>query len=294
MSYCDWAITSLGNKHEFGDVEVVSWDIEGRQYRTDDTDRPRRDDRYFGQDFVTPGDITIELIIRAKGLTRQDRFEEAMRLRSEFEDAWSGDSIRFTPGATSELLIAGRSVVDGRPRHVDWDDSKATFGIIRGTALFVRNTNEVYSKDDDGWLSTTVGLVPPQHGGLVAPLVAPLTTSRRSNRSSSFTVEGSSPVWPIITVTGPLNSGGKVELTNNWTLHLNRGLKYDEVAVFDTRPTKRTMTLNGSPINLLAPTGARLSQLSVNPGLNSVSLRGTSQSGTAAVTLQWRTTRKVI
>lgn len=293
MSYCEWSITIDDVRYPFGEVEVSNWTIEGREYRSDDTDRPRADGRYFGQDFATPGDITIDLIIRVKQGNRQEKFDTAMAIREEFTRVWNGDTVRFTPGKVAELEVAGRAIVEGRPRHVDWDDTLATFGIIKGQALFVRGFDEAYLPGAS-WGETTVGLVPEQIGGLIAPLVEPLTTARTSTRARPFTVGGDSTVWPIISVRGPLQAGASVELTHEWTIKLNRGLAYDEVAVFDSRPGRRTMHLNGRPMNLLAPTGARLSQLSMEPGVHEVALRGTSVEGTAEVTLRWRETKKVL
>lgn len=293
MGYCNWSLTVGGSRHVFGEVEVVSWTIGGREYRTDDTDRPRADGRYFGQDFANPGDVEIELIIRAKGGIRQDRFDRAMALRNEFTRVWNADSIRLRPSVVAELEIAGLANVEGRPRHIDWDDSLATFGIVRGTALFVRDLDQAF-EPGAVWQSVTVGLVPMQQGGLIAPLVAPLTTARESTRARPFTVDSDSPVWPIITISGPVQSGSTVELTGGWTLYLNRALAYDEKAVFDTRPSKRSMKLNGRTMNLLSPQGARLSQLSIPPGVHEVAMRGKSIEGTASVQVQWRNVKKVI
>lgn len=294
MSYCNWSITIGGIRHDFGAVEVESWSINGREYRTDDTDRPRSDGRYFGQDYATPGDVEINLLIRADGSSREERFNNAMAIRSSFTEVWNGDNIRFTPGEVAELEVAGRANVSGRPRYIDWDDSKATFGIIRGTALFVRDFDRAFNSGEAEWFEVTVGLVPPQMGGLIAPLVAPLTTAYSSTRARPFEVGGDSEVWPIITVRGPIQSGASVELTHGWTLRLNRGLAYDEVAEFDSRPGQRMMRLNGRPVNLLAPTGNRLSQISISPGIHEIALRGTSLEGTASVTAKWREVRKVI
>lgn len=293
MSFCNWALTIRDQRRVFGDVEVTSWTVGGRDYRTDDTDRPRADGRYFGQDYVLPGDVEIELLIRARGKTRQERFDNAMAIREDFTSFWNADNIRLNPGEVTELEIAGRAIVEGRPRHIDWDDNITTFGVIRGKALFVRGMDQSYAPGE-GWNEVTVGLVPVQQGGLIAPLIAPLTTARSSTRARPFEVDSNGPVWPIITVQGPLQSGGKVELTNGWSLHLNRGLAYDERAVFDTRPGRRSMQLNGKSMNLLSPTGARLSQLSIPPGIQEVALRGTSLEGTASVKLEWRNLRKVI
>lgn len=298
MSYCDWSITIDDVSHPFGQVEVSSWVIGGREYRTDDTSRPRTDGRYFGQDFADPGDIEINLIIRAKGTDRQTKFDNAMSLREEFTSVWNGDTIRFTPGSVAELHIAGRIVVEGRPRHVDWDDSLATFGIIKGNALFVRNFDQAFGYDEttggSQWEEVTVGLVPPQMGGLIAPLVAPLSTATTSTRARPFEVGGEGDAWPVIYVQGPLQSGASVELVHGWTLKLNRSLAYDEVAVLDSRPGSRTMTVNGRATNLLSPAGDRLSQTSISPGIQEVALRGTSLEGTATVTLRWREVKKVI
>lgn len=293
MSYEDWALTVGTRRHPFGEVEVTSWTIGGREYRTDDTDRPRTDGRYFGQDFANPGDVEISVIIRAQGGDRQERFEKAMAIRDKFTEVWNADSIRLTPGATAELEIAGKAIVEGRPRHIDWDDSVATFGIIRGTALFVRNFDTGYSPGA-GWRNITIDLVPPAVGGLKAPLVAPLTTTRGSDRGRPFTVGGDGAVWPIITVYGPISSGAQVELVNGWTVKLNRSLAYDQRATLDTRPGKRTMKLNNRAVNLLDPTGARLSQLSIKPGNQEIALRGTSLEGTARVKVEWREIKKVI
>ena len=298
MSYCDWSITIGDVSHPFGQVEVSSWVIGGREYRTDDTSRPRTDGRYFGQDFADPGDIEINLIIRAKGTDRQTKFDNAMSLREEFTSVWNGDTIRFTPGSVAELHIAGRVVVEGRPRHVDWDDSLATFGIIKGNALFVRNFDQAFGYDEttggSQWEEVTVGLVPAQIGGLVAPLVAPLTTAASSTRARPFIVDSDSDVWPIIVIQGPIQTGASVELTHGWTAQLNTGLAFDEVATIDTRPGNRTMDVNGKSTNLLSPVGNRISQLSIPPGQQEVALRGSSLEGTATVTIKWRNVRKVI
>lgn len=299
MSYCDWSLTIDGISHPFGEVEVSSWIIGGREYRTDDTSRPRTDGRYFGQDFADPGDVEINLVIRTKGADRQTKFDTAMDIRDAFTSFWNGDTVRLLPGKVTELTIAGRAVVEGRPRHIDWDDTLATFGIIKGNALFVRNFDQAFGIDSSGgggslWEEITVGLVPAQVGGLVAPLVAPLTTAASSTRARPFEVGGEGEVWPIIEVAGPLHTGAWVELTNSWAIQLNRSLAYDEVATLDSRPGNRTMSVNGRAMNLLTPAGNRLSQVSISPGIQEVALRGTSLEGTATATLKWREVKKVI
>lgn len=296
MSFCNWSLTTEGTRHGFDDVEVSEWSIGGRVYRTDDTSRPRTDGRYFGQDFVDPGDVEIQLLIRVTTGPREDRFRAVSTIKERFTSFWDGDDIRLRPGVTSELEIAGRYVVEGRPRHVDWDDTLATFGIVKGTALFVRGQDEAFAVEPGGgsaWNEVTVGLVPAQIGGLIAPLIAPLTTAESSTRARPFTVNGDVPVWPIISVKGPIQTGAQVELVHGWTLRLNRALAFDETATIDTRPGHRTMDVNGQAQNVLSPSGARISQASIPPGLQEIALRGQSVEGTAEVTIRWRESKKV-
>lgn len=294
MSYETWSITSNGVKYNFDDVEVTNWDVAGRDFRIDDADRPREDGRFFGIDYVNPGDVEIDLIIRARGKTRQDRFEAASAIRGAFDTAWNADPIRLTNGATSELVIAGRVMVEGRPRHVDWDDSRATFGIIRGTALFVRATSELYAVDEDGnagWRDATLMLVASQIGGLKDPLKAPLRTSVESTRAAPIEVGGTAPAWPVIEMTGPIQSNAQVEVPGRWRVYLNRALAWNQTARIDTRPGRRATYLNDSPVQLLDPRSSLLSECSLFPGPNVVALRGASLEGTASVRLLWRDTK---
>lgn len=291
MSYGTWSLTSGPNVYNFDDVEVTSWNIDGRDYRVDDTDRPREDGRYMGVDFANPGDIQVEVIIRARGRTRQDRFDAAQEIRSKFDIAWNADNIRDRVGATSELVIAGRSMVEGRARSVDWDDSRAIFGILRGSALFVRSTEQVFSVDSSGgaaWHSATLQLVPSQIGGLRAPLKAPLRTTVESTRAAPVRVDSPVEAWPIIEMVGPIQSNAQVEVPGRWRLYLNRGLAWNQTARIDTRPGSRATYINNKPVQILDPRSSLLTECSLNPGNNVVALRGASIEGTASVSLRWR------
>lgn len=297
MSYGTWSITSGDNTYEFDDVEVVSWDVAGRDYRVDDTDRPREDGRFLGVDFANPGDVQIDLIIRVRGATRQERFDAAQDIRAKFDLAWNADNIRDVVGATSELVIAGRSMVEGRPRAVDWDDSRATFGIIRGSALFVRATNDVYAVGNNGnvaWHSATLQLVPSQVGGLKAPLKAPLRTTVESTRAAPVRVDSAVEAWPVIKITGPIQSNAQVEVPRRWRLYLNRGLNWNQTATIDTRPGRRATYINNKPVQILDPRSSLLTECSLKPGNNVVALRGASIEGTASVTLSWRNMKGTI
>lgn len=291
MAFETWSLKSGSQTYRFDDVEVTSWDVAGRDFRVDDADRPRHDGRFMGRDFVNPGDITIELIIRARGKTRQERFDAAQDIRGKFDIAWNADSIRDTVGAVCELVIAGRAMVEGRPRAVDWDDSRATFGIIRGTALFVRSSTEVYAvtgTSGSKWHSATLQLVPSQVGGLKSPLKEPLRTSVESSRAAPVEVASAVEAWPIIEIKGPIQSHAQVEVPGRWRIYLNRGLAWNQTAKIDTRPSIRATYLNNKPVQILDPRSSLLAECSLKPGSNVVALRGASIEGTASVSFRWR------
>lgn len=283
-----------GTDFEFGPVDVESVEIGGVSYRVDDTPLPRRDGIAFGRDFADPGDIVLTVSVSGESQVWGDEEirHDVYRKATVFSEAWDARVLREQPRLIAELVSGELGMFEGRPRGVQWDYANYAVGFLRGRARFVRASTAVYAVDPDTgespWHEQAVGLVPAQLGGLVAPLVAPLTTARASTRARPFTVGGDADVWPVITVTGPLQSGGQVELVNRWSLRLNQALAYDDVVVIDTRPGRRLMTVNGRPGNVLAPSGARLSQAFMPPGLQEIALRGASVEGTASATIRWR------
>lgn len=290
-----WSLNYDGGQHVFGQVLVTKVSVGGRVYRTDDTPLPYGDGITFGTDFADAGDVKLELIInqnRVKDAALQRELVRAEAFR--FLEFWDAAVVRSSPGRSADLVIPELGAFVGRPRRAEWDWETYRLGYLRGTATFVRSSSDVYEVDSSGtspWLEETVGLVPAQLGGLVAPLAAPLSTAAASSRARSFTVGGTKPAFGIYTVRGPLQAGGQVELVGKWVAKLNRGLAYDAVAVIDTRPGHERMTVNGRPVNLLLPSGAVMSEMFMEPGPQAIALRGTSLEGTASVSVRWRNTR---
>lgn len=300
--YGDWVLSYPGTTFEFGPldqvVKVQRWQFAGETYRTDDTVLPRQDGVAFGKDFVEAGELAIEILIDFSSYPHpaSERAAMAWAARTEFKQVWRADRVRQTPAAVAELTIGGEILIEGRPRRVVWNDDAQNVGTVKGTAYFVPAGTGVLdvSGDRGGWHEQTVGLVPPQVGGLKAPLKAPLTTSVESTRARPFTVDGDVPAWPIVTVKGPLGAGGQVELTSRWRMPLNRALGPFDTAVIDTRPGHRGMTLNRRPVNLLTAGAVQLADASLVPGPHELALRGTSLEGTASASVRWRTTRESI
>lgn len=295
--YGDWVLRYDGTEYRFGppqhQVELRSWAFAADSYRVDDAVLPRADGVAFGRDYVEAGELRIELKIdlTTLPLPAEDRARMAWAVRADLARAWRADSLRQQPRAVAELVMGGEQMIEGRPRRISFDDKHQGRGLIFASATFVPVSTAAYAVDGSGdapWFEQSVGLVPAAIGGLLAPLSAPLSTAISSTRARPFTVGGSEQVWPILIVTGPLQSGAQIELVNRWALKLNRTVAYDETVVIDTRPGRRLMTVNGRPTNVLAPSGARMSQAFIEPGLNEIALRGSSVEGTAQVTARWR------
>ncbi|MHA3724316.1 hypothetical protein ACXR2T_10595 [Leucobacter sp. HY1910] len=293
--YGDWQLTYPGTNYRFGTrdhtVRLVKWAFEADGYRTDDVDNPRRDQATTGLDFVEAGQLVIDVLIDFTAWPAS--IEECARLaweaRTEFARVWRADPVRTVSGAVAELIMGGEQGIEGRPRGVSWSDDYAGVGRITGKARFKPAGTGVFAVGgtNDGWHEQTVGLMPPQTVGIVAPLVAPISTALETTRRQAFEVGGVVPTYPIVSVRGPL-TGGEVELAGGWRMALARTLRTSEVAVIDTRPGHEGMTINGVPTNLLTAGSVQLPDAVMAPGMQEISLRGTSLEGTATATVRWR------
>lgn len=259
-------------------VSIGSADIS-----TKDAIRPRVDGSLAGRDTFAGRSMTFDLGVIG---TRRDDDLEAL------ENAWRNDATRQTPGAVTALRYMRRNrvrTVFGRPRRfaVDVGGRKAQF--YRATAQFDLMDSMYYSDKEN---SNTVTIVPPQSGGLIAPLKAPLTTVRRSSSPGSIFVDGSLPAWLRIVIHGPIIRP-KVDIVGKWAIEFkDLDLKYDEWVEINPTPGGGYIRKNGA-INLggaLTPDSPYLSKMIVPPGNQEIVLRGTDQTGTSYMQVFWRDT----
>lgn len=292
-----WKISYGGTGHEFGAVFVEQVQIGSIVYRVDDSAAPRMDGIYFGQDFADPGDIEITVAVEAAGVLDPDARRAFVAAEvAAFTKAWDAAEARLKPGALVELHAGEIGVFEGRPRGLEWDRTDYASGFLRGRARFIRDSLISYPPESEGggWQQVTLGLVPSQVGGLIAPLIAPLRTSVESSRATPVVVAGDSDAWPVIELVGPIQSDAQVECVGRWSLRLNRGLSQGQTARLDTRDGRVATYLNDVPVQLLDPRSSLLSGCSLLPGSNVIALRGSSIEGTASVTVRWRNTRGAI
>lgn len=244
----------------------------------EDATRPRGDGTLFGQDYHSGTTITFDIEVNGADET------ESWSLYQQLMNAWRADSVRSVAGATATLTSHTGRITYGRPRRIQPKLDLTPFGITAVTCDF--------ETADDLWYGpsqfATVKLVPDLGGGLVAPLASPLSTTATSDRSQTFEVDGLLPVWPVITINGPI-ANPSIEVVGVFKMTFNTTLAYDQKLVIDTRPWARSIKRNSASIaGTLDPRTNRLSEAAIPPGTYNLSLRGTSATGTPQAQLTWR------
>jgi len=270
----DLPFGSIGSGYVFpSPPEIGSPDL-----TNDDARRARADGVLFGQD--TRGGTTVAFDVDVVAADEAAVLSKLAPLAA----AWRADSIRSTPGATATLVADTGRVTFGRPRRFAHQHTYRKDGLIQVTADFATADDLWYGPER----STSVSLVPTPSGGLLAPLASPLSTTRTSDRSQVFEVDGELPTWPVFTVRGPITNP-VVEVTGVLRIAVTRTLAYDQTLVIDTRPWARSVLLDGASIGgAVSPTSTRLSRAAVPPGVNEATLRGASANGTATLSVAWR------
>jgi hypothetical protein len=245
--------------------------------RVDDAPLPRRDGVVFGVDFLDGFAVTFPLAIAGAD-------EAEVRSRAgTFAAAWRAEAIRRTPGAVAQLQSPTGRVLFGRPRHLTPDDTDAPSGLILATALFAGADARWYGPEQSVAAPFTV----MPSGGMVAPFVAPFTTASSAAGGTTATVGGLLDTSPIVTINGPVTNADVTIGPLRFVIRAS--LAADESVVIDTRPWRSTITRNGAPApGILSADSTWLADALLPPGDHLVAIQGTSESGTASVSVAWR------
>lgn len=279
----DLAGLTFGGHHS--PLQVSSFSPGTPEARTQDVTNDVADGDTFGRDYLTPPTWSWDLF------TDLDTDHGAHELAEQVAAIWLDEDLRSRPGAVIPLryLMAGRwRRVYGRPRRYAGPDGGLLTALGRAemTADFKLAHHLHY---DDIEQAAQVGTVPARVGGFVFPAVFPLTTATRteSERSSQFTVGGSAPAWPRITVEGPISDA--TISVGTWSMRLTGAIAYDQSVIVDTAPWMRSITRgDGAPLaGALHPTTSML-DLKLKPGHYELKLTGTDLTGTARATIAWR------
>jgi hypothetical protein len=277
---------SLGGV-EFGirePITVESFDPGAASWRTQDATNPLGDGTIFGMDYIDPPVWAFEL-------STYDTIEAgpALAAIAPLAQKWRGVGLTDTLGRVTPLTyrLAGRQRrVYGRPRR--WQaamDNRLLTGYVAVNADFQCADHLHY---DELELSTNVDMVPAYRGGVVTPLITPMTTVAGGHRDGFVTVGGDTPTRDItIRINGPI--------TNPWVdtggfrLQLNLSLLSGQYVVIRPQPWEMTIMRNGvgSVAGALSK-GARLSDIALHPGTTEITFGGIDPTASSSCTISWR------
>lgn len=243
--------------------------------------------RAFGIDSWTPGEWTWEL-------HTDDAADAATALAdmAELERAWKEAARSPFAGDVRELRyeIAGRErVVFGRPSQWTPNVNGLNYGYIEAQAVF-----RLADLNHYGELRTSsVSMVPATPGGLVSPLVSPLTTLAGGSRAGSLSsqaVGGDTPAPFRATI-----AAGSSALTNpvlrgeGWRIALGLTLAPGHSVTISTYPWEFGVTReDGAFLNGSLTPDSRLSKARLDHQGETLFFDGIDSSGTATCSVQWR------
>lgn len=209
----------------------------------------------------------------------------ALDALDDLQDIWTPDDLEGGEVMVLRYRVGGRDRrVYGRPRRFAASlDNRILSGMIPVTADFKRVDPLFYADSPE---SATLGLAYTSSGGFVFPVTFPVLTQPGGYQTGQAYVSGRRKTWPIIRVNGPVVNP-QIQ-TLNWDLNLTLTLNEGHYVEIDTRPWKRTVTLDGiSAIPGALNAKTRLRDLFLTPGPQAFGFRGISGTGTGSATISW-------
>ena len=275
--------------------QIVSGEL-----RTNDIPRPGEDGLMTSRDYVGGDLYTFEMgvltdvnnLVLAPG-SPAEAYAMNLDYLGVLKGWWRDPLWRSTARSMAMLRTcqAGRtSRCYGRPRRYDEVTGFLTrVGYSTVVCDFQLIDNRFYSDEE---YSTEIGLAQPPDGGLVAPLVAPLTTTPESRTEGVATITGNTPTWLVVEFHGPVTNPS-ISI-GDLTIGLTGTLAYDEVITVDPRPWARTALRNtdgASFAGLLSRETPAMKNMLIAPGTYGLLYRGLDPSGSSTARIRWRNAR---
>jgi len=263
-------------------VDVLGWDLGAREVRVQDTPRPGAPGLMLGRDFDDPPEWTFTFRAR-NDQSAEVAFDEI----ETFRRVWQASQGVGEVSALRYGLPGRERVVFGRPRRWSLDDDAIRQGIhigrLAGLATFqlsdVRSFSDVVSE-------VSLGLVPESSGGLVFPLVFPVTTTVTGGVRAGFVENlGSAPAPVTVTFKGPVKNPRIY--TDEWEIGITGNLAYDETVTVDALALS-VVNQAGANVGGRLTRGTRLRDAALVPGQSEIRFTGGDSTGTARATVSWR------
>lgn len=270
---------------------VQSFDPGSVGTRTQDSDRPRENGIFFGEDWQAARTLTWEgmsWVRYLRGMGRQDMIDTVHHMAELMEDAWGNEEMRGYGryGVLRYNRARGARRVYGRPRNFASVPGRMHNGQLPFTADFVCIDGQSY---DDIYSQTTMQAETTTLSGLTEPLIEPLTSGESGEGSRLIEIGGNGYTWPEITFKGPV-SNPECRIVGAFNVRLNYAVASDEEVTIFTAPWERRVwsSTRGYLNGKLSPTSPRLSRMRLRRGRYIMDFGGVSQTNTAQLRVRWR------
>ncbi|MGO2069671.1 hypothetical protein [Glutamicibacter arilaitensis] len=270
---------------EFGDklpLFVTDFDQGTTEYRTNDTERSQGDGLIAGRDFL--GGRTWGFSVS----TNMRNLPDASTLESRLAAAWHNPKHR----SKSLALVPLSYEMGGRWRRVYGRPSR--YAGIRGDIQAVQGHGRIECDFrihdpryfDDFETVLPLPIVPASTGGLMAPLVGPLSTVRSSAPRAGYVDNKGTAETPLkVVFKGPVTDP-YVRAAAGWEIALKGSLPAGQSITVDA--FAGTVLRGSTPVSGMLTRKTRLSSAVLAIGISDLTFGGVDPTGTALVELRWR------
>ena len=264
------------------DFALTEVDFSLGDLRTGDVEWPLRHGARPGAEYLDVGSVTLTMVT-PYGINDAAAADAAT---GRFLRAWR-QGMKEAPGVLTPLLVEAHGkarVVYGRPGRIS-PPIPGSYGLDQGIAEIVAEFRIldpiVYDAEPTG---VTLSVIPKSLGGIIAPLVTPITTTITSGvEYRILTVPGDAPAPLRVTFHGP--AVDPVVRINGVEIGVSGTILYDENVIADGRD--RTVLLSdGRQAATRLSRRSRLDRLVAEPGEHEISFSATDRTGTARVTVE--------
>lgn len=271
---------SFGGAHQ--DFELTEVELSLGEVRSGDISWPLRHGSRPGVDYLESGSITFTAVTTF-GINDEYSADDVV---GKFLMAWR-QGLSLPPGVEVPLRVSTPSkerIVYGRPRKVDPPVPGSTSmdqGIAELTALFAISDPLAYGA---GSTKVSLSVVPKSLGGIIAPLITPISTTKTSGvEYRQIEVDGDAPAPIKVTFHGPATDPRMS--VDNAVIGIKGNILYDEEIIVDGR--NRTVTYaDGRQASMKLTKESRMDKLNVPPGTHEISFSATDRTGTARITVE--------
>lgn len=253
-----------------------------------DTSRFREDGDAFGEDYLGGKTVTFEIVVLTDN--EEDPHGAGAEALAEFEGIWKKRTLRDRSGKYAILrsMVGGKlRRAYGRPRRYEEQTGSLTRkGIANLVCDFKVQDGRWY---DDALSVATISIAAASDGGIITPVVTPVTTIASTSETSAMTVGGKTETWPVVTFHGPVTNP-RVNIGDAMTVALNDTLASGQSVTVDPRPWVRSVRRNdgASKGGKLTYDTPPLRRMLLEPGTYELTYEGIDLSGSSWASVEWR------